>query len=326
MANPNTNAKTQALEWVVRQSGGKLGPEEQAAFSSWLRAHPTHRGAYLRARAIEHALESVTPDEDLRPSLDSVRDGLDARGFRTLQRGRRTFLLSGLAAAGVAGLALPFLLPSTDRIVLRTARGELRKVPLADRSTISMNGASRIAVKLGKHDRRIRLTQGEAWFEVAKDRTRPFIVEAGGVSVRAVGTAFAVRRRDDGTDVVVTEGVVEVWNAHGAAGKVRMAAGELAQVDERASGIAVARDPGEAARRLAWRDGMVVLRAQTLADAVAEFNRYNTRTLVIRDPRLAGLKLVGQYHVGDLERFAEDLHVLFGVPVVLKAETIEIGR
>jgi P-type E1-E2 ATPase len=128
------------------------------------------------------------------------------------------------------------------------------------------------------------------------------------------------------TDVVVTEGVVEVWNAHGAAGKVRMAAGELAQVDERASGIAVARDPGEAARRLAWRDGMVVLRAQTLADAVAEFNRYNTRTLVIRDPRLAGLKLVGQYHVGDLERFAEDLHVLFGVPVVLKAETIEIGR
>ena len=319
-----SKAETEALEWVVRQSSRALDPREQAAFEAWFDAHPCHPGVYLRARAIERALEKLTPEESVRPSQETVHNGLDAKSFRQLH-GRRRFLVSGAAAAGVAALAVGVAGPRLfGPTVLKTAKGEFRKVPLADSSVVSINGGSRVEVSLGAQERRINLTQGEAWFEVAKDKTKPFVVEAGGVLVRAVGTAFAVRRYGHGADVVVTEGVVEVWTEQGTA-KKRLAAGEHAYVAERAADIAVAREPEEIERKLAWREGLLVFRDQSLADAVAEFNRYNARAIVINDPRLRDRKFVGQYRIDQPERFADDVHTLLGVPVIAGVDAIEIG-
>jgi transmembrane sensor len=320
-----SKADTEAMEWVVLQAGRQMDPQEQARFEAWFDAHPSHPGAYLRARAIERALEKLTPEESVRPSQETVHNGLDAKSFRQMH-GRRRFLVSGAAAAGVAALAVAvYASRAFDATVLTTAKGEFRKVPLADSSTISINGGSRIEVRLGARERRIALDHGEAWFEVAKDKTRPFVVEAGGVLVRAVGTAFAVRRYRDGADVVVTEGVVEVWSEQGMAARRRLSAGEHAYVAQRATDIAVAREPGEVERRLAWREGLLVFRDQSLADAAAEFNRYNARAIVITDPRLRSRKVVGQYRIDQPERFADDLHTLLGVPVSVSATSIDIG-
>jgi transmembrane sensor len=320
-----SKADTEAMEWVVRQAGRELDPQEQARFEAWFDAHPAHPGAYLRARAIERALEKLTPEDSVRPSQETVHNGLDAKSFRLLHA-RRRFLVSGAAAAGIAAVAAGVYESRTlGARVLATDKGEFRKVQLADRSAVSINGGSRIEVRLGADERRIALTQGEAWFEVAKDKTKPFVVEAGGVLVRAVGTAFAVRRCSGGVDVVVTEGVVEVWSEQGTAPRRRLSAGEHAYVAERAAAIAVAREPGEVERRLAWREGLLVFRDQSLADAAAEFNRYNERTIVIHDPRLLARKFVGQYRIDQPERFADDVHTLLGVPVSVGAETIEIG-
>jgi transmembrane sensor len=318
-----SKTEMEALEWVVRQSNGAMNPQDEAAFEAWFDAHPSHAGAYLRARAIERTLDKITLEENQRPSPEAVQDG--ARILR--QHGRRRFIVAGAAAAGVAAVASSVLLPRlSGPTVLNTAKGEFRKVPLADNSTVSINGASRVEVRMTREERRIALPRGEAWFEVAKDKSKPFVVQAGGVLVRAVGTAFAVRRYGDGADVVVTEGTVEVWTAQGTAQKRRMTAGEHAYVPDLAASIAVSREPGEIERKLAWREGMLVFRDQALADAAAEFNRYNARAIVINDPRLRDRKFVGQYRIDQPERFADDMHSLLGVPVVVGANTIEIGK
>jgi transmembrane sensor len=182
-----------------------------------------------------------------------------------------------------------------------------------------------VEVELTSSGRRVFLEHGEAWFEVAKDKTKPFIVAAGDVRVRAVGTAFAVRRRPDGADVLVTEGVVEVWSDKGSARKKQMAAGRRALVLDHAAEIVVASDPGDIERRLAWRDGQLVFRNERLASAVDDFNRYNLRQLVIVDPALRTRTLVGNYRIDQPERFADDLRALWKIPVAVTADSIRIG-
>ena len=320
-----SKANHEALEWVVRRASRAPDGEEQAVFEAWMEAHPSHPGAYLRAQAIEHALGKLALDEDLRPSQETLHTGLEATAYRHAY-GRRKFLVAGLAAAGVAAFGVGLALRGMKAAeVLNTAKGEFRKVPLADASTVTLNGATRLEVRLGADERRLALAQGEAWFQVAKDKSRPFVVEAGKVSVRAVGTAFAVRRFAEGADVVVTEGVVEVWTGREGARTRRMSAGDRAYVPDAASDIAVRRDPEEIARRLAWRDGLLVFQDDPLAAAIAEFNRYNARTVVLNDPALRDRKIVGQYRIDQPERFADDVHALLGVPVVLTADRIEIG-
>ena len=130
----------------------------------------------------------------------------------------------------------------------------------------------------------MRVEQGEAWFQVAKDKQRPFVVAAGRARIRAVGTAFSVRRRAGGADVLVTEGAVEVW-ADGAEGhRVRLSAGARGFIADDAAIVQQPAAPSAIDRALAWRSGKVDLAGDRLDSAVAEFNRYNQRRLVIADP------------------------------------------
>lgn len=315
----------EALEWVARQAAGTLDQGAQAEFEAWYAASPRHQGAYLRARAIQHSLDQVTVQESLRPRPD-VR--IEERPAAPPQhaRNRRALLFSGALAAGLAAVAVTGLRPSrAERTVFRTAKGEFRKIPLADESVVSINGSSHVEVELTGAERRVFLKNGEAWFEVAKDKSRPFVVASGDVRVRAVGTAFAVRRHPQGAEVLVTEGVVEVWSDKGPAPKTRMAAGGMAFVPDDAAAIAVTRDARDIERRLAWREGQLVFQDEKLADAVADFNRYNTRQIVVADPALNRRTLVGTYRIDQPEHFADDLRALWKVPVAVTTDSIRIG-
>jgi transmembrane sensor len=322
----------EALEWVARQAARELEDDERAAFDAWYAAAPRHQGAYLRARSIQYSLDQVALQDSQRPAprvAQRPQDDWDVEPVRHWH-GRRALLVSGALAAGLAAVAftglMPALMPAAgERMVLKTAKGEFRKVPLADQSVVSINGDSHVEVELTKSERRIYLKSGEAWFEVAKDKRKPFIVAVGDVRVRAVGTAFAVRRGQDGADVLVTEGVVEVWSDKGTARKQQMAAGGRAFVLDNATQIPVTRDPGEIERRLAWRDGRLVFQNDSLANAVDDFNRYNVRQLVIVDPALRHKTLVGNYRIDQPEHFADDLHALWKVPVTVTADNIRIG-
>lgn len=337
-----SNIEHLALEWTAREAQGPLAAPQQAELDAWLAASPRHQGAYLRARAIEHTLNQVLLPQALRPAASALlaeaevaaaADGPAAAPRRKLP----AWSYAGMAVAAllVATVAMypalyPTLTPAAvshatpDALVLQTGVGELRNVPLADNSVASINSDTRLEVRMTMAERRIALQQGEAWFQVARDAARPFVVAAGAVRVTAVGTAFAVQRQPGGADVVVTEGVVEVSRADQRA-IVRVAAGEQAFVPERDGAVNVRRQPDAGQRQLAWREGMIMLNNDTLARAVAQFNRYNRRQILIADPALRNRTLVGNYRVNEAEHFANDVRALLKVPVVVTAEQIRIG-
>jgi len=186
-----------AAEWVARMDTGAWTNADDEQLGEWLKDDERHEGALVHAHALWTAL-----------ALDHS-DLKEVQHVATRRFDRRNFLLGsgGALAASVVGSV--YLFGSDEGYV--TDVGETRRVTLADGSTAAINSNSKLGVKILGDERRIRIEKGEAWFQVTKDQQRPFIVEAGNVRVRAVGTAFSVRRRGDGAQVLVSEGVVEAW-------------------------------------------------------------------------------------------------------------------
>jgi transmembrane sensor len=315
----------QALDWVVLRHRRDLAPHEAAAFDAWYAADSRHRGAYLRATAIHAMLDQATVQESLKPRPERLEQEWAGSSWQPAAR-RRLWITYGAIAASLAVMAGTWFAPfSTGEPALQTAQGEQRRLPLADHSVVNLNSASRVSVKYTDTGRQVRLQQGEAWFEVAKDKTKPFVVEAGDVRVRAVGTAFSVRRYGNGAEVLVTEGKVEVWNADGAGRRQLLLAGQQAFVPDQPAEITVRREPQEIQRKLAWREGKLIFKNQTLGDAVADFNRYSRKKFDIVDPGLAGTTLVGHYRIDQPERFARDVSAFLDVPVAVTKDRILIG-
>ena len=160
--------------------------------------------------------------------------------------------------------------------------------------------------------RDVKLENGEAWFQVAHDKARPFVVEAGDVRVQAVGTAFSVRRREGGADVLVTEGVVDAWVVGHENDRTRIAAGSKSFVADATPDIEVVEASSDIDRALAWRTGELALNGESLGYAASELNRYNTRKLVIDDPKLGREPLVGYFRTDHPENFGRAVAKMVG--------------
>lgn len=313
----------EAFAWVARAQVRGLDDVETARFDAWCEADTRHLGAYARAMAIHNAIHLATMND---ASPATACDCVSGSGSAGPSPWRRQLLLGGLAASLVATAGKFAYSTMQAGTVLVTAKGEFRRVPLQDTSIASINSGSQLEVSFTQHQRRINLSKGEAWFEVAKDASKPFIVEAGDARIRAVGTAFSVRRLATGSEVLVTEGTVEVWSQDGKAQRRLVTAGEHAFLAHDAAAIPVTRQPDEVTRKLAWREGKLVLASQTLGEAVADFNRYSPRTIVIVDPALRDKRLVGQYQLDAPESFANDVSTILDVPVAITTDKILIGQ
>ena len=195
-------------------------------------------------------------------------------------------------------------------------------VPLADGSHVTLNTDSRIRVALEAKERRVDLDRGEAFFDVAKDPARPFIVQAGDKRVVAVGTQFSVRRDHNDIRVAVTEGKVRVEDASSpvvlTAGSVARTANTEVLVHEAAG--------AEVEELLSWRSGYVVFRDTALADAVAEFNRYNTRKIIIEDPAIAAIRIGGNFRSNNTDAFLWLLQSGFPVTVEETHDQVVLKR
>ena len=199
-----------------------------------------------------------------------------------------------------------------------TTVGGLASVPMSDGSKVTLNTDSEIRVAVTQKERRVELEQGEAFFEVAKDSTRPFIVRAGNKRVIAVGTKFSVRRDASDIQVVVTDGKVrvETEDRKSSGSAESLAAGTIAQASD-AGVLLQTKRFAEVEEALSWRQGILVFRQMTLADASAEFNRYNTRKIVIEDPAVAALRVAGSFRANNVEAFVRLLER--GYPVRAEA-------
>jgi transmembrane sensor len=311
----------QALGWVQLQAELEFDASRLATLDEWLEEDTRHRGAFVRAIVISNAISQAVAHRNLYPCDDpyELRSSHLNRGH--LER-RKLLQLGGLAAGlALIGFGVSMNFSQTSK-VLETAKGEARRVTLPDTSFANINSDSKLRVQLTSEMRLITLSRGEVWFEVAKDKTKPFVVQAGDVQVCAVGTAFSVRRLAHAAEVLVTEGTVEVRTG---VARARLAAGQHSVVPNLASVIELVQAPDEVERRLAWRRGKLVFTRQTLGEAVAEFNRYSLKRIVIADPSLERTRIVGQYQLDAPEQFARDIGTYLNVPVEITQESIVIG-
>jgi len=308
----------EAADWAARVDAHGLDVEHDPELQVWLRGDARRAGALLRAQAAISLLDRGRALASVSPSVEAI----------VAEKPNRRALMVGaggaVAAALVGGLGLWSLRPQR----LDTRLGEIRRVPLADGSLVAINTQTALDVTMKPKSRRITLQAGEAWFQVAKDPQRPFVVAAGPVRVRAVGTAFSVRRGEDeqaGVDVMVTEGVVETWIEGDQASRRRLSAGERIILASTAA-PAVAETPSEIERNLAWRNGEIALDGESLEQAAKLFNRYNARQIVIEDPQLARERFVGLFQTNEPESFAAAVAATLGAEVTDDPRVIRIGR
>jgi transmembrane sensor len=339
--------KDQAARWLARKDGGNWSESDEAALQRWLESSTAHVVAYLRLEAAWKQMgrlkslgagvpagEVPSPDQwQLSPvfrSRDKASRALPRRA-RPAQRFRVRAIAA--CAAGVAAAVAALFVAFSDP-TYRTPVGGIASVPMADGSKVILNTDSTIKVSLTESRRRVSLEQGEAFFEVAKDPSRPFVVVAGRKRITAVGTAFSVRRDAGGIRVVVTEGKVKIEEEGrgagekargGAEGPVYVTAGSVARAAQ--AGIFVRQQGGSAvADSLSWRTGFLVFQDTSLEDAVAEFNRYNTRHIVIADPSIGAIELTGKFEPAKYEAFVRLLEDGFPIRARADGERIVLIR
>jgi transmembrane sensor len=241
-----------------------------------------------------------------------------------------------------------------------TGTGEQRIVQLNDGSTIELNAKSQVRVLFSERERDVELVEGEALFKVAKDRIRPFVVQSAGTRVRAVGTQFDVYRKVFGTQVTVVEGRVAVFaprpakegaegevpfatethssregglptsqltpdrsTGEAGSGTVLVSTGEQVTVTDQE--VPKAR-PANVRAATAWTQQELVFELTPLSEVAQEFNRYNTRKLVITDPILAGFHVTGVFSTADPTLLLRFLRAQPGIDVVEAGGEIRISE
>jgi transmembrane sensor len=307
-----------AAQWAARVDRGPLSTEEQSALDAWLDADPRRLGAYARARAIDLQLDQArTFGADLAQFQDQEKPSPSRRGLIGI----------GATAAATVGAAAVLLRdklgPLTD---YRTRKGEIRVIPLADGSDLTLNTASEVTVRYSDSRRDIRLVNGEALFNVAKNPERPFVVQIDDMQVRAVGTSFTVGRRADGSlRVMVREGVVEVTRAGADHAPVRLVANTKLIASAGAPPKAAAIPPAEVTRDLAWREGMIAFENTSLADAAAEFARFSDTRIVIDDPEVSIRTVSGLFSANNPVGFASAVALSLDLAIAADARQVRLG-
>ena len=269
---------------------------------AWFGSDPRALGAFGRMRALALSSERARA---LGPDFDPATYDPAPRFPR-----RRVLEVGGAIAATMlvgAGGAWRFL---QGRGRFTTGKGETKVVALKDGSVVTLNTASEIRVSYSESLRAVELVRGEALFDVAKNKARPFVVAAGDTSVRVVGTSFTVRHLDASpVQVLVREGVVEVFKPAQAVKPVRLSANNMAvvQADGAAEIAAIPVPAAQLHRQMAWQDGQIAFEGETLSEAADEFARYSDTRIVIDDPGLAKEEIAGLFKATDPVGFAHTI-------------------
>jgi transmembrane sensor len=280
-------------------------------------------GYQLGSRGRDEESPAVRSQPDALNEIPSPAVPIDAVNlvFAPRQRIARPYRI-GFAVAAVSllltgSLALGWrYYPTVQPVSYSTAMGDMESMSLADGSQAQLSSDSRILVALSRRERHVDLQHGEAYFHAAKDPGRPFVVSAGGHRVVAVGTRFSVRRDREGLRVVVTEGLVRLESDPGPDGRRQpstlLPAGSVAVADQ-ARILVRSGTLEEAEQYLSWRDGFLTFHDTALADAAAEFNRFNTRKIVIADPEVGAMRVGGNFRWSNTEVFVRLLEQGFPV-------------
>jgi transmembrane sensor len=317
-----------ASYWLVKHDAGSLSPEDQRAFDAWLAADPAYRKAYERTLSMWDNFEQDADPAELR--------ALRTAALAVAPPPRRWPRIAAAAVACCVAASLVLTLnparhsrsdaPTTASIPspterYSTAHNERSTVTLSDGTVVTLNLGTTLDVAFTPAERFVRITRGQAFFEVAKSPHRPFVVAAADRRVTALGTRFDVRLEPDRVEVVLLEGKVSV--DHDSPTMLERLNIRKAHVELRpgekliaALGSPVTVTDTNAQRATSWRQGWVVFENETVGNAVSELNRYADRPLTVPDESVRNLRLSGVFRVGQPDRFATIIQELLPVKAV----------
>ena len=341
----------EAAVWIARLHGPDRSKHLERECLAWQALSPAHRLAFERCTDLWMDIAGVDPAAVARAAAASKSRGEQiedtiikpTKARRKAWAWPRQWALALTAVAAVLVLSVAVHPPWRDIDTYDTGIGEQRLVILKDGSRMSLNTSTRVRVELGQASRRVSVDGGEAFFEVAKDTSRPFVVTAAGTEVTATGTAFLVRLMassavaPEALDVTLVEGQV-VLQGNGSkdattmAPPIVMAAGDRIRVrrgqDIKATPVPAAVVPAldrpALDQVLAWKRGEAVFDNVSLQEALAEMNRYSAMPIVV-DPSLTQLRISGQYKTGDNASFARAVATLHGLAVREHAGRLELA-
>lgn len=311
-----------AAAWYARLAAPDCSAQEQAEFERWLNSDVSHQRAFASVARAANAFSAA--DARLTAMADEAfaQAGASVSGSSAKPARKRwvtvplALAASVLVAVGVIRLAPELQNRSTPRVSYETAPGQTRALQLSDGSTVQLDVATKIEVQMRADERRITLNTGRAYFKVAHDTLRPFVVTAHGVRTVAVGTEFQVQHDAESTLVTLTEGSVLVsdasateprWEERLVPGdQVRMATGASAPERHTVNPLAAT----------SWLQRRHVFDHTPLDEAIAEVNRYSDRKLRLGDPSLAQLQIGGSFAAGDGELIAASIAAALPITIM----------
>ena len=317
-----------AAQWLMRIQAGDVTESDLLEWEAWLNADTRHKKAFdaVESASVHIAREQPSLSDIPLPSEIELRadtyDGEQSVSTHldTLTRQpayRWAIAASVILAAGLLAINTWWTgEPDTSLQVLETLESEHRSLDLDDGSRIVLGAASSLSVNYSAERRTVVLEAGEALFEVAKDRERPFVVLAGSGTITAVGTAFNVRRDLDRVVVTVTEGEVEVVqqpNPITAGTDATLTMGERVEYSTR--GMEKLEDV-EPEMATAWQNGRLRYRGEALKHVIPDVDRYSTHTVIIGDSAVGELEFTGTVFQDNADEWLQSLERVFPVEVV----------
>jgi transmembrane sensor len=347
MAKLSGEILDEASRWFIDFNENEVDEAGREAFNAWLRRSPECVRAFLQVSAFwedagafekwakldtDGLIARARAEQNVVHLDTAARDRAAAEPkTETVVRPRAVKRAWLAAAAGIfaVGVGLVTWYSAYVASVYTTGIGEQRSITLEDGSLVELNARSRLRVRFTEKSRSVDLVEGQALFTVAKNPARPFVVTTNDTRVRAVGTRFDVYRKRAGTVVTVVEGRVAVSltqrpTRDSDLAQLMLGAGQQTTV----SPIDIAPPASvDTAIATAWTEKKLVFESAPLREVVEEFNRYNRRQLVIRDPDLFDFHVSGVFPSADSNRVVEFLRQRFGVVINSTGEQIELlGR
>ncbi|ABS15484.1 MULTISPECIES: FecR family protein [Brucella/Ochrobactrum group] len=275
-----------ALEWFVLLQDKTVSADDRRAFSAWIASDPAHRVAYERAQTLWQRFDAVKPEYDRIRQSGHKSDG---------RVGRRGVVLGGLAALvllpGAYLLSRPGLFAT-----YQTGVGERRSFTLADGSTVELGSYSALSLDFSGNGRNLVLHEGQGFFQVASDPSRPFVVSANGGTITALGTAFDVKLIDRAVTVSVVEHAVSV--AFGQSDPVRLDEGWQITYGGDEAALPQRADPQTVE---AWRNDRIIFEDVPLSRVLSELERYRRGRIFLTDTEIGNMPVTAIFDTRDAE-------------------------
>ena len=315
-----TDIEQRAAEWLMRREEPGWSPADEAGFDAWLQESLAHKAAYWR---LDHGWRQA--------------DRIGALGLDAPEAQHSRWMNSWWPLAAAASLAAVLVVggreleqrappPQVAALHFSTPVGGRKTIPLVDGSKVELNTATIVRTAVDDRRREVWLDRGEAYFEVAHLAGRPFVVHAGDRTVTVLGTKFSVRRDGDKVTVSVIAGRVKIDDArqHDQVPNAIITAGDIA-IAQGPSTLLAARSEDGVAEGLAWRDGILNFDHASLADAAAEFNRYNSKQIVIADAETGEIRIGGTFQASNVDAFVRLLHEAYGLRVTASSNQVKLS-